>query len=312
MPAIDFAILNELSGTPKAKDVLEASDWLTKLVLLFRTGFRVGFRRLRTREDFRTTAIAGQARIDDVIGCLERHHRQLIYRILDCPYLRAENEDAFLQYRVVAVAGNAANAEGLLCAHIMRTLAISFDRAEWAASTIDVEVLDEQTRAIECVQVRHASRHEHLIVNLAWASRTAKGADELIPSAARPLPNTVASDLLVNDDWQAFCDELKRMPPAEKTARLVETAEQVALINGYDYDPIASDRNRQISGSMRQVFGSIHAANRARLYLSTDFEKPAGAFEVCDFQGRHLGEWLFSGRKNSPADESGRHNIWID
>ena len=62
---------------------------------------------------------------------------------------------------------------------------------------------------------------------------------------------------------------------------------------------------------IRQIFVSIFTVDGHELFLSTDFEKPAGAFEVCDRNGRHLGEWLFSGIQNGAPDTSGSHDIEV-
>jgi hypothetical protein len=95
----------------------------------------------------------------------------------------------------------------------------------------------------------------------------------------------------------------------QKTARLREIAAEVAFVNGYQFTQELSAINQRRSGGLRQIFAAEYAAGRDAMYLSTDFENAAGAFEVFDFRGHHLGEWLFSGARNKDADSSGRHDI---
>jgi hypothetical protein len=83
------------------------------------------------------------------------------------------------------------------------------------------------------------------------------------------------------------------------------------FINGYEHSPELSASNSKDARALRQVFVSAFTPQGREIYLSTDFEKAAGAFEVCDCEGRHLGEWLFSGKKNREADASGGHNIIV-
>ncbi len=132
-----------------------------------------------------------------------------------------------------------------------------------------------------------------------------------MPTNDHPLPNTKLSDQLVDGTWSEFYDATSSLGPTEKTARLRQLAAEVAFVNGYEYSQDLSAWNSQRAGAIRQVFVSMFARHGHEFYLSTDVEKAAGALEVCDRRGRHLGEWLFSGRKNGEADTSGHHDIIV-
>jgi len=170
-------------------------------------------------------------------------------------------------------------------------------------------VRKEPSGHLVSIEVPHASHSTHIGSHIRWASRRTCSEHDLLPSEDRPLPNTKFSDHLVNDDWNTFYSVTSALGPFERTARLHDIALEVAYANGYDYCAELSHRNKQRSNSLRQIFVSAFTPSGRELYLSTDFEKAAGAFEVCDRNGRHIGEWLFSGRKNGNADTSGHHNI---
>ncbi len=65
----------------------------------------------------------------------------------------------------------------------------------------------------------------------------------------------------------------------KKIALLRDTAEGVAHINGYDFDPALTAINRAGSTYVRSS-DQRSASGCETLYLSTDFENAAGAFEV--------------------------------
>ena len=145
---------------------------------------------------------------------------------------------------------------------------------------------------------------EHIV----FASRVTTSVElHLSPKVSNPLPNRPMSDLLANPTWDAFYDDLSSMKADQKTARLKEMAAQVAIVNGYRFSSELSALNQKRFNSLRQIFKSEFLDGRETVYLSTDFENAAGAFEVCDHKGQHHGEWLFSGTMNK--NSKNKHDI---
>ena len=119
-------------------------------------------------------------------------------------------------------------------------------------------------------------------------------------------PNLSYSNELVNGNWTNFYDEQERKKnfgSGSKEAIIRNIAEKIAIRNFYTFNPAISSNNQRIKKSFRQIFEA--GAGKQKIYLSTDFE--SGAFEVCDYRGYHLGEYLFSGKNEKGIDRS--HDI---
>lgn len=315
MPTIDFAIFNELSAREQANGVPQAIEWIVELIDVMKRARRLGFRQLRTRDDFRLLNVTATKRIGEIIfSHLDRDRRELILRLQSSPYLNSEaDEMSFLSWNVSSVAGETrGDAEGLLCGFVADALTVSFDtHVRWRTPEIPLTLQHDTTREIRSARVHHASQTEHLRQHVRWASRRSCSISEMTPQINQPLKNTQFSDQLVDNDWGLFFRETSALSPQEKTARLRGIADDVAFINGFDMSEPLSHKNHQHSGALRQIFISVYTRPGHEFYLSTDFEKAAGAFEAFDRNGRHLGEWLFSGSKNGDADGSGHHDIIV-
>lgn len=81
--------------------------------------------------------------------------------------------------------------------------------------------------------------------------------------------------------------------PSRKIAVFKEIGELMARINGYKFNQELTSYNQKIKG-MRAIYEAGEDNNK--IYLSIDFEN--GPFEVCDYQGCHLGEYNYKGEKN--------------
>ena len=97
----------------------------------------------------------------------------------------------------------------------------------------------------------------------------------------------------------------------DRIAVIKEVAPKVAYRNLYKFNEELSNyndkNNRGRKSTPFQIFEQGIGSDK--LYLSTDFEK--GTFEVCDKNGKHLGEYFFYGKENETADKSGGHDIMI-
>jgi hypothetical protein len=156
------------------------------------------------------------------------------------------------------------------------------------------------------VSVPHAACGAHLTKN--WRFLIEHNEFSPPPTLENPLPNIKLTEFLVGVNWKEFRDRLASMSPQEKTAELSVVAEMIAAANGYVYDDKVSSENRT-SNHLRRIFR--FERGNILVFLSLDFESPSGAFEVCDRNGMHFGEVLFSGQWNKVADAGGHHNIRV-
>ncbi|GEM_PF-2003593 len=123
----------------------------------------------------------------------------------------------------------------------------------------------------------------------------------------------VLSDQVISmaEAGQCFYDEVvKRLPKGQGgEGEMIRLSREVARRNFYEEDFDLSSREQQRRGSQRKIF----KVKKAEIwqYLSLDFEKCA--FEVCDQNGRHQGEFRFDGKENgrNTKDSSGKHDIWV-
>lgn len=244
---------------------------------------------------------------------MDRDHKILILKILDSPYIDPPFEARFLSLTAVAISGVACeSAEGILSAHVIDGLSVSFDNEDkWVTSNIPLSIRDDLSGESTTVDVRHACRTTHIKNHLRWASRRTCPPTNLVPTSEKPLPNVSVSSLIVDDDWQRFYESTSALGALEKTARLREVAAEIAFVNGYDLSVRLSSLNSQRFNALRQIFVSAFTDVGHEFYLSTDFEKAAGAFEFYDHRGNHLGEWLFAGGRNGDPDTTGHHNILL-
>ncbi len=110
---------------------------------------------------------------------------------------------------------------------------------------------------------------------------------------------------------QFFYDEVvKKLPKGQGgEGEMIRLAREIARRNYYEEDFELSSKEQQRRGSLRKIFRV--KKDELWQYLSLDFEKCA--FEVCDHNGRHQGEFRFDGQENgrNTKDPSGKHDIWV-
>ena len=99
-----------------------------------------------------------------------------------------------------------------------------------------------------------------------------------------------------NDSTSITLDNIKfpqsKVDPTIKEAELFQVGKIVAEMNGWVYDSKVTKLNKN-SGQLRSIYRS--ANGKKRYYLSIDFEKINGAFELHRNDGKHLGEIDFRG-----------------
>ena len=140
MTTIDFTIFNELSAFPVAESLAEATTWLIGLLDVMKCSTKIGFKRLRTRHDFRQLQLTSVSSLTDFISQMDRDRRVFLYTILQSPYLDESGEDEFLSHNIISLGGEPCNvAEGILNADIVKSLSVSFpSNGRWNTSHITI------------------------------------------------------------------------------------------------------------------------------------------------------------------------------
>lgn len=310
---LGFAVFNDLSCVAAAHDKRQLIDLCDRLLIAFKRANQMGISRMRTRSDFVAIMSSDGCTLHDAVLALPFEKRNLLLSILDCPYIKDTEHrevDLFLGINISTVNGHAVpSAEGLIASYVHKSPSVSMlSDAQWDANSVEIEFSSAPGGPTSLEHIRHASREVHfdsLIVDLGLETLRALG---LTPTHDEPLPNTAfAKNILARGDWQRVAAHIRQRSNGERIAFIGPFAHTLARINGYVFEQEITSQNQRAFNSYRQVFSFGEAAHK--LYLSTDFEK--GAFEVCDKDGCHLGEFLFSGVRSSGPDTTGRHNLII-
>jgi hypothetical protein len=91
---------------------------------------------------------------------------------------------------------------------------------------------------------------------------------------------------------EKYLNKIKTLEPSatvqERTAFIKEHCTRIAELNGWKFDKTITDKNRT-DGRLRKIYRST-GFKHENCYLSIDFEHPDLRFELCDKNGKHLGE----------------------
>lgn len=314
-------IFNELSAINPAKDKAQAIAWMQTLLKTCKAAKKIGFNQLRVRDDFTQQAISTNYTILNWLrdANIDVDSKNLLLGLIQSPPIGKDiQEEKFIYMEKIILADNIENeieqeAEGLGVAYLTYkngTLSVSFDSdLKWDKTEISlIYRFDKNGKSCEeLVKVKHASKPEHVNKHKIYALKKKSLLEPYknrIPSLQNVLPNKNISNLLVDNDWNQFRQQLKKHPE-NKNAMIQEMAANVAEINGYQFNQFLSSHNQKIKKSLRFIYEAGEGSQK--IYLSTDFEK--GAFEVCNYQGKHQGEYNFNEEKTGEADKSGKHNI---
>lgn len=306
-------MFNDLSCVAAAHDKRQLMDLCDKLVIAFRRANQMGISRMRTRSDFVTIMSNDGCTLYNAVLALPFETRNLLLSILDCPYIRDTEHrevDLFLGIDITKVNGHAvSSAEGLIASYVHKSPSVSMlSDAQWDANSVEIEFSSSPGESARVEHIRHASREVHfdsMVVDLGLEALQALG---LTPTTDTPLPNTAfAKNILARGNWQKVATQMRQRGDGERIAFIEPLARVLATINGYVFEPAITSLNHRTFNSYRQVFSFGEASQK--FYISTDFEK--GAFELCDKDGCHLGEFLFSGVRSSGPDLTGKHNLIV-
>lgn len=306
----NFASFNELSLPAERFSAAQLREFLIELAHTFNASWKFGLRKLRVGETFRSILTSDGLLLEEVLRTLPAEEKGIIYSAADSPHIlesEAKEIEDFVNSSVIQVGDNFVdNCEGLLCSFVHKVIAISIPSEEfWKKSMLSVILktnkIDKQSHDIP-----HASTVSHISEHIVVIGQLIFETNGKLPTTSAPFPNAeFATKFIANEDWTTIAKQLNNCSHFEKIPRISPTAEKVAIVNGYTFDKETTRKNRDSAGSYRQIFACN--SKNGKIYLSTDFEK--GAFEVCDKNGVHLGEWTFDGKKHKNAEKS--HNILV-
>lgn len=304
------AYFNEDSFYPLISTDVEFVNVVKSFLRTFQEIQKLGFLQLCVTADLFTKSWATGLSFSDAMKLFDKDERTLLFKIFNGPYIEQQFEVMASNNSVLCSDVVVEHPIGILGAAVNETLAVSLrSGSRWEESILCALVIDSNNQSqVTSYQIGHVSRLDHPKLHIAMCSRITPDREMLCPTADNPLPNTAMLDLFYN--WEGFCLS-NQSEPESKVARIREAAVVVANANGYALDQRLTQQNSRDAKRMRQIFRSELLEGNNVMFLSTDFENAAGAFEVYDFQGRHLGEWLFLGRRNKQADLKGRHNISV-
>lgn len=192
------------------------------------------------------------------------------------------------------------DAMGLGAAYLAGSLTVSFPtKPEWSDAAIRPVVYqyynhdDDEIQSTE-VHVKNVSAFNHLILNKEHCIQRLKNyisLDNWKPESDN-LPNVDTTNGLLK--IEKFYNYFQHRSRGEKISLALSVGEKVAELNNYSYDKRVSKLNTDAE-HLREIYVSNNLKGK-KTYLSIDVEK--AAFEVCDYQGVHQKEILFSGKQN--------------
>lgn len=194
---------------------------------------------------------------------------------------------------------------GLGVAFLGDSISVSFlSNPMWDRAYMDLKwdfIDSDETYHERAEKVRHASQTGHLDIHLDWL-QALKDAKDWNPSKVFFPKQEFVDDLVKKQGgWARYYTRCKNMPETERIASYRNLAQQSAERHGYRRDRSITQKND------RDIFAA--GAGRNRIYLALDTLH--GTFEVCNYQGQHLGEYNFAGEQIEGADSKKKHDIAV-
>lgn len=117
-------------------------------------------------------------------------------------------------------------------------------------------------------------------------------------------PNTYLVSKLIPDNASVL--QSAQDNPDERIALSLSRGGVIARMNGYRFSVELSALNSSKS-KIRQIYYA--GSGNEKIYLSIDVKTIA--FEVCDYNGKHIGEYNFDGKQTKVKDKVGGHDILL-
>ncbi len=317
-----YVFINDLSINPEGvtipnnwpliDSVIDISVKLKKEYLL---------ENVRVPNNFMEIPIANSRSINDLLeyGVLETDERISLIDFLENLTEEIDEEikqelDKAQGNKVFYSYYNGLSSDMLTEAHVMKAPVLSFATSALfqtdhlqAELRILTEEGDETTKPISLNNIFNSQSitfHSPFLVN--WKHKITFRITRWNP-IANPIWNKLTSDTLDSIDFpQSISKNI------DKKAELRRVGTIVAEMNGWILDKEITDKNKN-SGQLRCIFRSQNPDRKA--YLSIDFEKTHGAFELHKHNGKHLGEIDFKGThppRNANPNKNNDHDIKIN
>lgn len=201
--------------------------------------------------------------------------------------------------------------EGLKIACLYKTIAVSFNSSsEWDNSKLDLLHLTETETGEtfeQTVTINHAASLKHIDEQKEWLDFLI--AKKIIGKDWNPtenyFPHLEFSNDLVEANWELFKEKRDAAKTSqERLAIIIDIGKKVAERNSYSHDNKVSTLNTS-DNVKRIIFGA--GKGKDKIYLSIDLEK--GGFEVCNYIGKHLGEYFYDG--SFVSGQKANHSIKV-
>jgi DUF971 family protein len=293
-----YVYINDLSMNPNGctttnswpllKSVMDISSKLKEEYLL---------EKVRVPNNFRETPIANSLSINDFLGYDELEPDKSI-SLVDFLANHVEEIDDEIKQELDKAQINKVfytyctnlSSDMLTEAHIMQAPVISFA----TSSAFKTDILQAELKIL--TEAGKETSKNISLKNFYKLERIKNNALE------KPIWNNSTSTTLTNIDFpQSISKKI------DKKAELLRVGSKVAEMNGWIYDSKVTNKNKN-SGQLRFIFRSLNS--KKQYYLSIDFEKAHGAFELHDYNGKHLGEIDFKGTV-PPKNPQTSHDIKI-
>jgi len=227
---------------------------------------------------------------------------------------RIEFPDEVIEERMAALQENKlldvylhTESSGLLCeAHCLERPVISYcTLSQFEAQFISADLViireDDSTHK-KPINIKNIATNEHVAAHQNFLTEILHSLI-FIKTRWQPIDNPIW-----NDQTKILLEELEfpNHKAQDKIAELENVGTLVAVNNGWTFDKIITGKNN--SGQHKR---KIFRANSGRriAYLSIDFKRENGAFEVHDHNGVHKGQITFLGTYDREAQSN--HNIHV-
>ena len=317
-----YVFINDLSINPPGVNIQNNWPLLDSVMdISFKLKDEYLLEKVRVPKNFMETPIANSKSINQfmVSDDIDYELKNLLYDFLTN---RVDEIDEEIKQELDKAQGNKVfysyynglSSDMLTEAHVMKAPVLSFaTSALFQTDHLQAELRilseegDETTKNIALNNIFNSQSitfHAPFLVN--WKHKITFRITRWNP-IANPIWNELTSDTLDNIDFpQSISKNI------DKKAELRRVGTIVAEMNGWILDKEITDKNKN-SGQLRCIFRSQNPDRKA--YLSIDFEKTYGVFELHKHNGKHLGEIDFKGihpPKNADPNHNNDHDIKVN
>lgn len=233
-----------------------------------------------------------------IIGLLIRSRK-----IYDCP---AEPEECLLNPEIRSLIGGDA-----VVAFLKLIYNLSLNREDFFLylSQYNIHCLDGLVLECKCGSI---TNNATIIENISsWIQQDVflnHLMNSLAERAWRPVNEYFPNSALLNKIIPSNAEIIStaKRYPSQRNALSKARGTVVAMINGYKHDKRLSKIN-STNDKLREIFYA--GSGNGKIYLSIDVKSLA--FELCDYNGKHIGEFNFDGKPSKVIDTEGGHDLKI-